>query len=95
MARTCELCGVKAQYGNNVSHSERRTRRRFLPNLHRVSLLSDKLAMKINLKIASSTLRTIDAHGGLDSFLLSTARSKLTPKAKKLKTKLEQMQETA
>jgi large subunit ribosomal protein L28 len=91
MARTCELYGIKAQYGNNVSHSERKTRRRFLPNLHKVSLLSDTLKKKIRLKVATSSLRTVDAHGGLDNFLLTTAKSKLAPRARKLKTQIEEL----
>lgn len=86
MSRKCDLTGVGVQTGNNVSHSHRKTRRRFLPNLHNVSLLSEILGRKVSLRITAATLRTVDHNGGLDKFLLGTSSTKLTPLARKLKS---------
>ena len=88
MAKRCELTGVGVQSGNNVSHSNRKTRRRFLPNLQKVSLLSQALGQSISLKVTAATLRSVDHNGGLDSYLLSTSNLKLTDTAKKLKKKI-------
>lgn len=75
--------------GNNVSHSNLKTRRRFLPNLNNVSLVSDVLGVNINLKIASSTLRTINKYGNLDIFLINYRFNKLTPLAQKIRRKIK------
>jgi large subunit ribosomal protein L28 len=85
MSKRCELTGVGVMTGNNVSHSHRKTRRRFLPNLQKISLLSDALNSLIKLKITAATIRTVDHNGGLDAFLLKTSNTKLTDKAKKIK----------
>ncbi len=85
MARKCEISGTGVLSGNNVSHANNRTRRRFLPNLQVVSLLSDVLGKVFKLKVCSKTLRTIEHNGGLDSYLESTSNSKLTDEAKKIK----------
>ena len=85
MARKCEISGTGVMSGNNVSHANNRTRRRFLPNLQVVSLLSDVLGKVFKLKVCSKTLRTIEHNGGLDSYLESTSNSKLTDEAKKIK----------
>ena len=69
MARKCEISGTGVMSGNNVSHANNRTRRRFLPNLQVVSLLSDVLGKVFKLKVCSKTLRTIEHNGGLDSYL--------------------------
>ena len=69
MARKCDISGIGAMSGNNVSHANNRTRRRFLPNLQIVSLLSDVLGKVFKLKVCSKTLRTIEHNGGLDSYL--------------------------
>lgn len=74
--------------GNNVSHANNRTRRRFLPNLQVVSLLSETLGKIFKLKVTSATLRSIEHNGGLDSYLESTSNSKLTEEAKKIKKAL-------
>ena len=89
MARRCELIGVGVQTGNNVSHSKRKTRRRFLPNIQNVSLRSDALGLNVPLRIAASTLRSVDKNGGLDSYLISIATVKLTDKAAKLKRQIK------
>ena len=85
MARKCEISGTGVLSGNNVSHANNRTRRRFLPNLQVVSLLSDVLGKVFKLKVCSKTLRTIEHNGGLDSYLESTSNTKLTDEAKKIK----------
>ena len=85
MSRRCDISDIGVQVGNNVSHSKRKTRRRFLPNLHQVSLLSDALNINYNLKIAVKTLRSIETNGGLDAYLLGTSDKNLTTTALKIK----------
>ena len=89
MAKRCELTGVGVQSGNNVSHSNRKTRRRFMPNLHRVSLNSRILDQVFRLRITAATLRSIDHNGGFDGFLLNTNSNKLTVTAQKIKRKVK------
>jgi len=84
MARRCDLTGKGVMTGNNVSHAHNKTRRRFLPNLQETTLISDALG-PVQLKVAASTLRTVEHNGGLDAFLISTSDSKLTVPARKLK----------
>ena len=74
--------------GNNVSHANNRTRRRFLPNLCNVSLVSEKLNQTIRFKITANALRSVEHNGGLDNFLLKAKEKSLSPKAKRLKKKL-------
>jgi len=95
MAKRCALTGTGPIYGNNVSHSNCRTRRRFEPNLHVISLLSDTLKRSFPLRITAATLRTVDHNGGLDTFLLTTSNSKLTDEAISLKRKIKKAQATA
>ena len=85
MANKCELTGKMYQSGNNVSHAKNRTKRRFLPNIQNISFLSEKLGKRIQLKVATSTIRTVEKKGGLDEFLLNTSNTKLPPVALKLK----------
>jgi len=85
MAMKCELTGKSFQTGNNVSHAKNRTKRRFLPNLQNISFMSEALGRKIQLKVAVSTIRTVEKKGGLDDFLINTPNSKLPNKAKQLK----------
>ena len=85
MTMKCELTGKTFQTGNNVSHAKNRTKRRFLPNLQKITFISEKLGQKIQLKVAASTIRTVEKKGGLDDFLIKTPNSKLPEKAKKLK----------
>ena len=89
MAKKCELTGTGPQYGNNVSHSNRKTRRRFVPNIQAVSLLSDALKRHVKLRLTVATLRTVDHNGGLDAYLTSTSDSKLTEEAVKLKRQIK------
>ena len=88
MAKICELSGKKVMTGNNVSHANNRTRRRFLPNLCNVSLVSEKLNQTIRFKISANALRSVEHIGGLDNFLLKAKEKSLSPKAKRLKKKL-------
>ncbi len=85
MARRCDISGTGVMSGNNVSHANNRTRRRFLPNLQIVSLLSESLNKIFKLKVCSKTLRTIEHNGGLDAYLEKTPDSKLSDEAKKIK----------
>ena len=69
MARRCELTGKAVMTGNNVSHAHNRTRRRFLPNLCKVTLTSEVLGRRVNFKVSANALRTVEHRGGLDGFL--------------------------
>lgn len=89
MARRCGLTGKGVQTGNMVSHSKRKTRRRFLPNVQNVSLISDILGVKVPLFVTASTLRSIEINGGLDDYMLTTANSKLTVEGLSLKKRLK------
>ncbi len=89
MTRRCELTGKGVMAGNNVSHAKNRTRRRFLPNLNNVSLLSEVLGRSFRFRISSSALRTVDRKGGLDSFLSSAKDSNLSSAALKVKREID------
>lgn len=89
MAKRCDLTGVGAQTGHKVSHSNHKTKRRFVPNLQNISFLSDALKRSVSLKVTPATLRTVDHNGGLDSYLLGTSNLKLTDIAKKIKRKIK------
>ena len=88
MARVCELSGKKVMTGNNVSHAINKTKRKFLPNLNNVSLVSEKLDLTVRFKISANALRSVEHAGGLDNFLLKSKDNNLSPKAKRLKNKL-------
>ena len=85
MSSKCELTGKKYLSGNNVSHAKNRTKRRFLPNLQNISFLSEKLGKKVQLKVAASTIRTVEKKGGLDEYLINTSNTKLASTGLKLK----------
>lgn len=85
MSRRCELTGKGVLTGNRVSHSNIKTRRRYLPNLQRVTLESEALGQSFKFRIATSALRTVDHRGGLDAFLLKARDTELSPKALKIK----------
>ncbi len=89
MARRCELLGVGVMSGNKVSHSNRKTRRKFLPNLRQVSFKSETLGSEVTLKIAASTLRTVNKYGNIDNFLVNSRFAKLTDDARKLRTQIK------
>jgi large subunit ribosomal protein L28 len=88
MARRCELTGKGVMTGNNVSHALNRTRRRFLPNLLNVTLLSETLGRPVKLRICAAALRTVEHRGGLDAFLLKQADADMSPLAQGLKKEL-------
>lgn len=89
MTRSCELIGTSILVGNKVSHSNHKTKKRFLPNLRNVTLVSNALGVKVSMRIAASSLRTVDKYGGLDDFLTSVPRRKLATKAKILQKKVQ------
>jgi large subunit ribosomal protein L28 len=88
MARRCDLTGKTVQAGNNVSHANNKTRRRFLPNLQETSLLSDVLG-NVRLRLSTRAIRTIEHNGGLDAYLLGQNDSKLTVEGLALKRRLQ------
>ena len=92
MARRCIITGKGVQAGNNVSHSKRRTRRRFLPNIQTSALFSEALGTAVHLKMSTSGLRTIEHNGGIDAFLLGTADAKLSTEARRLKRQIAKAQ---
>ena len=88
MARRCELTGKGVQSGNNVSHANNRTRRRFLPNLCDVTLMSDALGERVRLRVSAHALRTVEHRGGLDKFLLKAKSAELSTRARRLQARV-------
>jgi large subunit ribosomal protein L28 len=95
MSRRCDITEKGVQSGNTVSHSNRKAKRRFLPNTQQVSLQSDALGQTIRMRITASTLRTIDHNGGLDNFLMTTHSKSLSEEARKLKARVIKAREAA
>lgn len=95
MSRRCELTGKGVLTGHNVSHSNIKTNRRFLPNLNRVTLSSDTLGRAFRFKVSASALRTVDHRGGLDAFLAKAKDAELSPRALKIKREIEKAQAAA
>lgn len=96
MSRVCDLTGKTVQYGNNVSHANNKTRRRFLPNLFKITLMSDSMEQSYKFRISTHALRTVEHRGGLDHFLLQSADKDLSQKARLLKQQiLKKQQENA
>mgnify|MGYP002528957353 CR=1 FL=1 len=95
MSRRCELTGIGPMSGNNVSHAKNRSRRRFLPNLNRVSLMSDLLGRTFKLRISAAALRTVDHRGGLDAFLAKAKDDDLSIAALKIKKDIAKAQSAA
>lgn len=85
MSRACELTGKAVMTGNNVSHANNKTRRRFLPNLFGVTLLSEALGRSVRLRISANALRTVEHRGGLDPFLMKAKEGELSQRARLLK----------
>ena len=92
MARKCIITGKGVQTGNNVSHANNRTRRRFLPNLQHTSLLSETLGESVRLRISTRAIRTVEHRGGLDAYLLNTAPTKLPAQLRKLRKRVVEAQ---
>jgi large subunit ribosomal protein L28 len=88
MARRCAITGKGVLTGNNVSHANNKTKRRFLPNLQETALLSDVLGQQVRLRLSVNAIRTIEHNGGLDAYLLSTSDAKLPAEARRLKRRI-------
>ena len=88
MAKRCQITGKTVMSGNNVSHANNRTRRRFLPNLQHSMIQSDVLGRKVSLRLSTSAMRTIEKHGGLDAFLMQARNAELADEAKMLKREI-------
>ena len=88
MSRRCELTGKAVQTGNKVSHSNRKTRTRFLPNLCQVTLISDTLGRSVRLRIAAAALRSVEHRGGLDNFLVKAREADLSEGAAALRREI-------
>lgn len=95
MSRRCELTGTGPVSGNNVSHANNKTKRRFLPNLCEVTLASEQLSRSFRLRVAAKALRSVDHAGGLDAFLLKAKNDVLSPAALKIKRELKKAGEAA
>lgn len=89
MSRRCVVTGKGVLTGNNVSHANNKSRRRFLPNLQETAVLSDALNQSVRLRVSMQGLKTIEHNGGIDSFLLSVTDSKLTAEARRLKRRIQ------
>ncbi len=89
MARRCGITGKGVQTGNNVSHANNKSRRRFLPNLQHASILSDALGAPVRLRLSTRAIRTIEHNGGLDAYLLSTPDAKLPAEARRVKRRIK------
>ncbi len=85
MARRCELTGKGVQAGNNVSHANNRSRRRFLPNVQRATLSSEVLGRSFRMRVTTHALRSVEHAGGLDAYLMKTSDAKLSLSARRLK----------
>ena len=92
MSRRCQITGKGVLTGNNVSHANNKTRRRFLPNLQDTSLLSDILGAPVRMRLSTRGIRTVEHNGGIDAYLLGTPNARLTEDAKALKRRLKRAQ---
>jgi large subunit ribosomal protein L28 len=95
MSRRCELTAKGAQVGHSVSHSNIKTKRRFLPNLVNVTFISDTLGRSVRLRVSTNALKSVDHRGGLDGFLLKAKDAELSPKAMEIKRLIEKKKLTA
>ena len=92
MSRHCEITGKGVQSGNNVSHANNRSRRRFLPNLQESSMLSDILGVSVTMRLCTRAIRTVEHNGGIDAFLLGTPNRRLAEPARVMKRRIERAQ---
>ena len=95
MSRVCELTGKGPMSGNTVSHANNKTRRRFLPNLNEVTLISDILGQSFRLRVSATGLRSVDHRGGLDAYLAKARDEELSAKAQKIKKDIAKAQTAA
>jgi len=95
MSRVCELTGKGPMSGNKISHANNKTRRRFLPNLNEVTLISDVLGRSFQLRISAAAIRTVDHRGGLDAFLAKAKDDELSTDARAIKKEIAKAQAAA
>jgi large subunit ribosomal protein L28 len=95
MSRRCSLTAKGVQSGHKVSHSNVKTKRKFLPNLHNVTLISDVLGRSVRLRVSSAGLRTVEHNGGLDAWLIKASNTELSTTAVRLKREIEKKLATA
>jgi large subunit ribosomal protein L28 len=95
MSRRCDLTGKGVLVGHTVSHSNIKTKRRFLPNLLNVTMMSDTLGRSVRLKVSANALKTVDHRGGLDAYLLGAKDDVLAPKMRDLKKQIAKKQAKA
>jgi large subunit ribosomal protein L28 len=88
MSRRCEITGKGVLSGNNVSHANNKTRRRFLPNLQESSMLSDILGVNVTMRLCTRAIRTVEHNGGIDAFLLGTPNRRLPEEAQVVKRRI-------
>lgn len=92
MGRQCMVTGKKQMVGNNVSHANNKTKRTFMPNLQDTSVFSELLGRKIKMRVSAAGLRTVDHKGGIDSYLMNTAPTKLHASFRPIKKEMEKVQ---
>ena len=95
MSRRCDLTGKAVLVGHKVSHSNIKTKRRFLPNLLNVTMMSDALGRSIKLRVSANALKSVDHRGGLDAYLLQAKSETLAPRMRALKKQIEKKQANA
>lgn len=95
MSRRCDLTGKGAQVGHKVSHSNHKTKRRFLPNLLNVTMISDSLGRSVRMRVSANALRTVDHRGGLDAFLMKAKDEELSESALDLKREIRKKRAAA
>ena len=95
MSRRCELTAKGPQVGHKVSHSNIKTKRRFLPNLCNVTFISDSLGKNVRLRVSTNAIKSVDHNGGLDAFLMKAPAGNLSPRALELKRAIQKKQATA
>eukprot|EP01037_Dinobryon_pediforme_P020382 gene20382-20994_t len=95
MARRCELSGKGVQSGHNVSHANNKTKRRYLPNLVNVTLISDALGGSVHFKVSAAALRSVEHRGGIDAYLIKADDSELSQKARIVKRQIAHKLATA
>ena len=95
MSRRCELTAKAPQVGHKVSHSNIKTKRRFLPNLLNVTMISDALGRSVRLRVSANALKSVDHRGGFDAFLMKAKDTELSPRARELKRQIKKKKAAA
>lgn len=94
MSQQCMITGKKRMVGNNVSHANNKTKRVFMPNIQDTSVYSETLGRKVRIRVSAAGLRTLDHKGGIDAFVMGTAKTKLDPALRPIKAEVEAKQAT-